>query len=115
MAFVMDIASDKSPRIFWHRELPPLDAVAAGEHTLEAASARVEGTLAHRDELWNRCYEDLMSRTVARLDQELTRLGGDWAHVLREEIDTRHDEVTGEAWLHGRFDYVLYRRPAQTG
>ncbi len=42
--------------VYWHRDLPPLDAEVIGEHTLEAASSRVPGTLAHRDELWDRCY-----------------------------------------------------------
>ena len=37
--------------IYWHRELPPLDAEAMGEHVVEVASGRVPGTLAHRDEL----------------------------------------------------------------
>jgi hypothetical protein len=106
----------KSPdgkAVYWHRELPPLDAEVMGEHTLEAASARVPGTLAHRDELWDRCYDDLMVQTRARLEQEIHRLGGDYAHVLGESVDSRHDEATGEAWLCGRFTYVLYRRTSR--
>jgi hypothetical protein len=95
--------------IFWHRELPPLDAELLGEHTLEATSGRVEGTLAHQTELWDRCHQDLMSQTSARLGQEIARLGGRYAHVLDESIDTKRDDVKGEAWLHGRFKYVLYR------
>jgi hypothetical protein len=95
--------------IFWHRELPPVDAELLGEHTLEATSAHVEGTLAHRDEIWDTCHRDLMAQTSARLSQEISRLGGRFAHVLDESIDPRHDEVKGEAWLHGRFKYVLYR------
>jgi hypothetical protein len=47
--------------IYWHRELPPSEAEPMGEQTVEATSARVPSTLAHRDELWNRCYEDLMA------------------------------------------------------
>jgi hypothetical protein len=96
--------------VYWHRELPPFDAEAIGEHTLEATSCRVAGTIAHRDELWHRCYNDLMAQTRVRLEQEVARLGGSFAHVLAEAIDSRHDDVKGEAWLHGRFDYVLYRR-----
>jgi len=104
--------------VFWHRELPPLDAELMGEHTMEATSRRVAGTFAHRDELWNRCYEELMANTQARLAQEIARLGGHYAHVHDESIDTRHDDATGEAWLHGRFSYMLYRRtspPPQPG
>jgi hypothetical protein len=96
--------------VFWHRELPPLDAELMGEHTMEATSSRVAGTFAHRDELWNRCYEELMANTHARLAQEIARLGGHYAHVHDESIDTKHDDATGEAWLHGRFSYMLFRR-----
>jgi hypothetical protein len=44
-----------------------------------------------------------------RLAQEIARLAGDSAHVYDESIEPRRDEAAGEAWLHGRFDYVLYR------
>jgi hypothetical protein len=94
--------------IFWHRELPPLDAEYIGEHMIEAASARVPSTLAHRDELWDVCYEDLMARACARLEQEVVRLGGSYAHVLDESVVSHHDDVTGETWLHGSFTYMLY-------
>ena len=96
--------------IYWHRQLPPIDAEVMGEHVLEASSARVPGSVAHRDELWDRCYADLMERSRARLKQEIDRLGGDCAHVLNESIDARRDDATGEAWLHGCFTYMLYRR-----
>jgi hypothetical protein len=97
--------------VFWHRELPPLQAEPIGEHTVEAVSQRVPGTLAHRDELWDRCYADLMARTQTRLNQEIACLGGDFAHVLYESVDSRRDDARGEAWLRGRFTYVLYRLP----
>jgi uncharacterized protein CbrC (UPF0167 family) len=97
--------------VYWHRELPPLEVEPVSEHVVEAASARVPGTLAHRDELWERCYEDLMAQAGARLEQEVARLGGSCAHVLDEAVDSRHDAATGESWLHGRFTYVLYRQP----
>jgi hypothetical protein len=96
--------------IYWHRELPPLDAEVMAEHTLEAVSERVSSRLAHRDELWERCYRDLMRQTRQRLEQEIARLGGQYAHVGNESIEVRHDEARGEAWLRGRFTYVLYRR-----
>jgi hypothetical protein len=94
--------------IYWHRELPPLNAEIAGEHTIEATSMRVPGTIVHRSELWDQCYEDLMAKTAVRLEQEIERMGGRYAHVLAESIDPRHDDVSGEAWLHGRFNYMLY-------
>jgi hypothetical protein len=97
-----------SQTIYWHRELPPLNAEIAGEHTIEATSGRVPGTLVHRSDLWDRCHEDLMAQTAVRLEQEIARMGGTYAHVLAESIDPRHDDISGEAWLHGRFTYMLY-------
>lgn len=99
------------PVVYWHREMPPRDAELLGTHTVEAASDRVSGTLAHRDALWQSCYDSLMARARTRLEQEVARLGGRYAHVFDEVIDSRHDEAKGEAWLHGRFDYTLYRTP----
>jgi hypothetical protein len=106
--------SDSAKIVFWHRELPPLDADAVEEHVVEATSARVHGTLLHREELWSQCHEDLMAKTATRLQQEILRLGGHYAHVLDESVDTRHDGVMSESWLHGRFTYMLYRRPTQS-
>jgi hypothetical protein len=98
--------------IYWHRELPPVDAEAMGAHTIEGVSGRVPGTLAHRDELWDQCYRELMDRLRVRLEQEIARLGGQYAHVLAEHIEPRHDDRLGEAWMYGRLDYELYRQPA---
>lgn len=95
--------------VYWHRDLPPIQAEPVGEHTIEADSERVAGTLEHRDELWDRCRTDLMGRLSHRLAQEVARLGGHYAHVLDERVVTKHDAATGEAWLHGRFTYMLYR------
>jgi hypothetical protein len=104
------VTNARNPRtVCWHRELPPPDAEIVGEYTLDAASGRVPATLSHRDELWDRCYTELMEHARARLDQEMHRLGGDCAHVIDESVDSRRDEKTGEAWLHGQFRYVLYR------
>ena len=102
--------ADEPPVVYWHRQLPPLDAEMIGEHVLEAVSCRVQGTLAHRDELWDRCYRSLIANTEERFAQEVARLGGHYAHVLDESIDSRRDDVAAEAWLHGRFGYTLYRR-----
>jgi hypothetical protein len=99
--------------VFWHRELPPSDAEQMGEHVVEVTSTRTPSTLAHRDELWDRYYKDLMIRASAQLEQEVIRRGGNYAHVLDECVDSRHDAATGESWLHGRFTYVLYRNPRQ--
>jgi hypothetical protein len=106
----LDTDGEGTRIIYWHRELPPFDAEAMGEHVVEAASGRVPGTLAHRDELWSQCYEDLMAQVRIRLEQEVARLGGSYAHVLNESVDSKHDDISGEAWLHGRFTYMLYRQ-----
>ncbi len=105
------LAAGQRKVVYWHRELPPLGAETMGEHVLEADSPRIPGNLGHRDELWEGCYADLMAQAGRRLAQEVLRLGGDWAHVLNESIASKHDERTGESWLHGQFSYLLYRKP----
>ena len=106
----MSTQTEATPQtIFWHRDLPPLAAEALGERVVEASSRRVSSTVAHREELWTLCHADLMTQAHARLKQEVARLGGRYAHVLNESIDPHHDAVTDEAWLQGRFTYMLYR------
>jgi len=53
-------------------------------------------------------------RIVTRLTHEIARLGGHCAHVHGESIDIRHDDAAGEAWLYGRFSFMLYRRPSRS-
>ena len=111
----MNTTIDNEPKtVYWHRELPPLEAELIAEHTVEANSSRVPGTIAHRNELWDQCYRELMANAESRLVQEVTRLGGDLAHVHDETIDPKHDAAAGDAWLHGRFSYMLYRRPPES-
>lgn len=101
--------------IYWHRDLPPPDAEALGEHLVEAASIHVPGTFRRGDQQWTVCYEDLMAQTRARLGEEIRRLGGTCAHVLEEHIETRHNDAAGDAWLYGRFRYVLFRESGRPG
>ncbi len=103
------VTHDETKVVYWHRELPPLDADPIGEHVVEAASGHIPGTLARHDDLWRQCERELMASTEARLREEVTRLGGRYAHVLSEVIEPRHDHVTGQTWLRGRFTYTLYR------
>jgi hypothetical protein len=100
--------------VYWHRELPPLEAELVAEHTVEASSSRVSGTIAHRTALWDQCYHELMANAESRVVQEVARLGGHFAHIHDEAIDPKHDDATGQAWLHGRFSYMLYRRPQES-
>jgi len=76
-----------APRIYWHRELPPYDAQPMGEHIVEATSSPVPDTIARRDELWNRCRDDLMAKARERLTEEMVRLGDatptSWTNRLR--------------------------------
>jgi hypothetical protein len=105
-------AEDIVPRIvYWHRELPPADAEVLGEGVIEATSGHILGTLAHRDELWQQRYGELMAHARTRMEQEVRRLGGAYAHVLSESVDTRRNDASGEAWLHGTFSYVLLGVP----
>lgn len=104
------IHADDAQTVYWHRELPPLDGDVVAEHTVDADSGRVLGTLAHHGELWRACYLELMTNARSRLVQEVARLGGHYAHVYNESISPRRDDVAGEAWLHGCFTYMLYRR-----
>jgi hypothetical protein len=116
MSMDVNVAPAAAPKtIYWHRELPPASAQAIGEHTVETNSARVLGTIAHRDEFWERCHEELMAQTHDRLEQEIARLGGDYAHVLSEVIEPRHDDAKGEVWMYGRFTYMLYCGAANHG
>lgn len=96
--------------VYWHRDLPPLDGEILHEHVLEATSDRVAGSIEHDGELWDRCHSGLLQHATERLAQEVARLGGHYAHVRDEYIDSRRDDLTNESWLQGRFDYVLYRR-----
>jgi len=105
---------DERQIVYWHRDLPPLRAEVIADHSVEANSTRVPGTIAYRDELWNRCYRELMATAESRVVQEIARLGGDVAHVFAEEIDPKHDAATDEAWLHGRFGYMMYRLPLES-
>ncbi|MCC6991335.1 MAG: hypothetical protein IT181_20180 [Acidobacteria bacterium] len=95
--------------IYWHRDLPPLDAEVMDEHVVEAVSARVAGAIEPHGDLWERCHASLIAQVRIRLAQEMARLGGDYAHVVDEHVDSRRDDATSESWLHGRFSYVLYR------
>ena len=94
--------------VYRHRELPQIEAEAREEHVLEASSRRVLGGFAHRDDLWMSCQAELMGQASTRLEQEVARLGGRYAHVLSECIESHHDQATDEAWLKGRFTYMLY-------
>jgi hypothetical protein len=95
--------------VYWHRELPPLEAEMLGEHVVEAMSSRVPSSIAHGGKRWDGAYHELLENAQTRMKQEIARLAGRYAHVLDESIDSRRDEATGEAWLHALFTYELYR------
>jgi hypothetical protein len=102
--------SAETPRVvYWFRDLPPLDGEPAGEDQVEAVSSRVHGRLAHADDMWDRCREEVLAGATARIEQEVRRLGAKYAHVTDETLDPRRDEALNEAWMHGRFTFVVYR------
>lgn len=105
--------SDSAPGmkvVYWHRELPPLDGNVAGEHVVEATSDHVSGSIERHGDSWDACYASLMRHTTERVEQEVARLGGHYAHVLDEHVESHRNDVTDESWLKGRFSYVLYKR-----
>jgi hypothetical protein len=53
-----------------------------------------------------------MAHARARLEQEVARPGGGYARVLDESVDSTHDDVTCEAWLHDRFTHILHKQLA---
>jgi hypothetical protein len=97
------------PTVYWHRELPPLDAEPVGEHSLEADGPRLPDTADNRAALWNQREESFALVVRVRIGQEVARLGGRFAHVLDEHIEIKRDAALGEAWMHGRYTYMLYR------
>ncbi len=107
----MSSSANTGPKVvYWHQELPPLDGEVMQEHVVEASSHRIPGQIVRYGELWQDCYDALMAHTRDRLEQEVVRLGGNYAHVLDEHIESHRDDAKGESWLSGRFNYVLYRR-----
>src|ERR1051326_315415 len=105
----MSLSGDTRRKVvYWHRELPPLTGDAVHEDVIEADSDRVSGTIEREGEVWQRCSALLMERTRVRLEQEVARLGGDYAHISDEHIESHHDDAKNESWLHGRFGYLLY-------
>ena len=105
----MCTARDDLKSVNWHRDLPPLDGVILHGHVVEATSDRVSGSIVRHGDLWDRCYASLMGHTTDRLVQEVARLGGHYAHVLDEHVDSKRDDRTNESWLQGCFSYVLYK------
>src|SRR2546430_15264710 len=87
----MSSNEDKPPKVvYWHRELPPLGAEPMHEHVIEATSNRVSGIIEQHGELWQRCYAVLTENTQLRLEQEVTRLGGDYSFFFKEPADPQN-------------------------
>jgi hypothetical protein len=106
----MSNVTDDPKVVFWHRELPPADGEPMAEHVVEALSDRVLGSIERHGASWHQCYGSLMAHTTERLAQEIARLGGHYAHVLDEHVESHRDDAANESWLKGRFNYMLYRR-----
>jgi hypothetical protein len=91
---------------YWHRDLPPADAEPMGEHTVEATSKRVPGTIAHQDELWNQCYEDLMA-----LADSLTRRAKCSNRASTVQLSPSFSMQLQTPTLATRFPSNSYKRP----
>jgi len=85
------MAQDFTNIIYWHRELPPI-AASPWVSMWWRRTARASQAIAHRDELWDQYYEDLMSNVGVRLEQEVRRLGGNLCALLDETVDSRHND-----------------------
>jgi CHAT domain-containing protein len=86
------------------------DATEAAFKALPLSDFRILHLAVHGVALASLLRDAHGAHTHHRLEQEITRLGGHYAHVLDEHVDSRRDDASGESWLHGRFIYVLYRR-----
>jgi len=102
--------TDRQTRIYWHRDLPPLDADAVAEHTVDAVSDKADYHFDRRDELWHDCAPSLRAHLVERLEAELDRLGGAYAHVLEEDVTPHVDHANAQYWLIGKARYTIYKR-----
>src|SRR5262245_8818628 len=96
--------------LYWHRELPPVDAEIVGEHTVEASSGRVPGTISHREALCDHRYQALTPQNRRRTAQESARLAKDCARIIGASRAARNDDYRSEAWLCGRFTHALVQK-----
>ncbi len=96
--------------VYWHRDLPPLDAELVAEHIVEASSRRVLGTLAHRDELWDQCYQELMTNTTNRLVEDVACVP--LIPGIRQKSLPIPEPNRAVAWSRGFRDPRGYRRPS---
>ena len=67
-------------RSYRHRDLPPVTAELMADYRWKRRAVAWRHHH-HRDELWQHRYDELMANVADRLRQEITRLGGDYAHV----------------------------------
>ena len=105
--------SDAPKRVYWRRELPPVEDVAEHAHQIEATSPSIPNRAGERQEQWGRCYDSLMAEAERRIAAEVERLGGDCAHVFDEEITEKVDNKTNTYHLVGRFRFVLFLPPGE--
>ena len=98
-----------SGRIFWHRDLPPADAVPGPEAVVEASSPPVPFHWADRASPWAEARPALEAALEARLIQELDRADAAYAHIVDEHFEEHLDSATQTFTLRGRWRYLFYR------
>jgi|ETNmetMinimDraft_24_1059892.scaffolds.fasta_scaffold70897_1 hypothetical protein len=103
---------DTEQRIYWHRDLPPLQDRIEGEHWITAKSDVIPHSLTHDSEVWGQCFPTLERNLEKRLLQEIERQGGHCAHILDERIRRKTHHADETCWLEGEYCYVLYLAPA---
>jgi hypothetical protein len=95
--------------VFWHRDLPPVEAEPIVEDEIEATGPRLPSSPSGRSELWTRSADGLRASAESRIAQEVRRLGGLYAHVNDDHVEEHTDHASGETWLRGRYSFVVYR------
>jgi hypothetical protein len=60
---------DRGQIVYWHRELPPVDAEMVSEHQVEAASSRIAGSIARGDAAWDQRTSGIHRANDRRTDQ----------------------------------------------
>ena len=95
--------------VYFDDVLPPADAQPAAVVRVAVDSRHVSGALAEGGRSWWTCHDELTTLARERIAHEVKRRGVRYARVYSECLETRQSQSTGEAWLHGRFDCVLYR------
>jgi hypothetical protein len=96
-------------RVYFHRAWPPVDARPVGEGFVEARTTPVRSSHDERTAHWAAAQTELDALSRSRIEQELDRLGADFAHVFEEHVEDHVDPGADTFQLRGRYRFVTYR------